>query len=54
MKEYKVRVTQVGMSSAINIESILREEVKEGWDMRQIVTNEATDQYMIIFERNEK
>ena len=51
MKDYKVRVTGISRVSAVNIESILREELKLGWTMKQIIANEATDEYIIIFKK---
>ena len=53
-KEYLVRVTEMSTKSAKRIESILREENRFFWELKQVVTNPTTDEYMIIFERDKK
>jgi len=53
LKQIKVKVTKMTLDSAKRIESILNKEYEDGcWEMKQIVTNLTTDEYMIIFERS--
>jgi hypothetical protein len=51
-KEYLVRVIAMNTNSAKRIESILREQNYDSWELKQVVMNPTTDEYMIIFERN--
>ena len=52
-KQTKVRTAKMTLDSAKRIESILNKEYEDGcWEMKQIVTNLTTDEYMIILERN--
>ena len=51
-KQTKVRTTKMTLDSAKRIESILRKEYESGWEMKQIITNLTTDEYIIILERN--
>lgn len=51
-KQTKVRTTKMTLDSAKRIESILRKEYEGGWEMKQIITNLTTDEYIIILERN--
>jgi len=53
-KEYLVRVTAMNPGAAGRIESILREQNKLFWEMKQVIMNPTTDEYIIIFERDKQ
>ena len=52
MKEYKVKTENISIGAAIKVQKCLSDTAKTGWILKQIVINEATDQYIIIFEKD--
>jgi len=52
MKEYKVETRKISTVSSERVQQCLTQWAETGWILKQIVINEAMDEYMIIFEKD--
>jgi len=52
MKEYRVETEKISTVSATMVQKHLTDNAKWGWILKQVVINEATDEYLIIFEKD--
>lgn len=52
MKKYIVKTEKISTVSAVMVQKCLNDTVEAGWTFKQIVINEAMDEYMIIFEED--